>query len=941
MPKGILGVLLMGFIFLNIGGVDYSDYVRGAAVEGSGPGHTGQATLYLDKQAGGLDILGMQEVKLWIPYIGTNGVAQHGRLFGGLVQTRRTGNYGTWKTWDLTCATYNLLLSKVVKDAGSTVYLAAGTFAAQVQSLVQSIQERGYGAVARPIDASSNVANLYATMPVMNLEGGHSLGWYLKKLCDKAQELSPGINPKFFIDTARTFGAVETFGNPTLHVYDANTSGAVAYAFSDVPGVGEYRIYPDWERPVDSTVLVQRMQSYLVDPPVVYEYHDDAAQAAYPCPFVNHGRPGNTGYWMDEAFEEEHGVDPTKGLQHLKRLVDPKKYPKERPQFWTDQRVQVGETVTVTYALEGLSAVNYRVTGAVYDFTDPVNIWTHLELATRRLLLYEDDDSVDAPPAEGDPYPPEPPSDFQLTASDANIWDPAEGRAKLTFGIWSSPSPDVAFYRIYEKTSGRLIQDNIAVNGSPTPVDLPWLFDHPYSLVARAVDSHGNQSTDSPNASGTAPHPSPAAPANFAVLSWSYEETTGWWCQFGWTASTYNWETGYEVYGYLAADPTVHLWHTVPNEVQTLVPDIPFGDWRFKIRTLTKGWAGPWSGEISKQVDPLVCDDLRNPSFEVASKKDPAKPDWWAWTTAAGGVVERVLGGHSGQWTARLRTVDVLGSAALQTPYMASAPATTYTLRWWHYEVLGSGSPTYQLKVRYYDALKALLSTDTFALGSMLDNWRQGSQTFSTPANTRYMTLEWSFSGAYATVDLDEASLVKQEPAGILLADQSPSSSGTYNSKVQVDSRGLVTSGAWTAGLVEAHYHVQATSDYTANPEPASDTDVDSMTLTFTVPTGGRTVRVSCDCRLTKTAGSSRVRVTDSSGNTIYTPVNTAQYRAWWSNGGNQDGEQEIRFAQYMNLSAGTYTMKLRHQAAQSTAQVTYHERSLTVDVLTGVGAGG
>src|SRR5687768_4990056 len=175
-----------------VGSEDVSDYLRTADLPNIGPGAAGTGTLYIDKDAGGLDLRTFEEVKVWRTFNDAGaGVADHGRLFGGIVADRDTSHVRNIKTWQISVQSYGILLARIVRDAAAaqSISLTAGTFAAQIAQLVSIIQLNGGGSVAKPIDATSQVANLHGSMPAVTLPPGKSLGWYISTLCNSVRVL--------------------------------------------------------------------------------------------------------------------------------------------------------------------------------------------------------------------------------------------------------------------------------------------------------------------------------------------------------------------------------------------------------------------------------------------------------------------------------------------------------------------------------------------------------------------------------------------------------------------------------------------------------------------------------------------------------------------------------------------------------------------------------
>jgi hypothetical protein len=458
----------VGSIVATIGGVDVSARLKGLAVNGSGPGVVGDATLYLDQPAGGLSILNMMDVRVWRAHTGSAGVAQRGRLFGGLVTVRNTGNFGTSKTWELPCSSYQLIAHKTVRDLASawTVNLTAANFDTMIAQLILIIQRNNAASVNTAIDATSQVANLGA-MPAMSLEPGHSMAWYLDQVCLKAHELYPTVRPAWFLDTERTFGIADVFGPPTLHAYDAALTPLSSFTFSDVPTGGEFPILnmseggsSSWKRRLDASEIVQRLQSHRPYPAtgIVRTYEVAASQVTYPNRYINHGEASDTGFWMNEPLEDTQSQNLAQQDALLKATVDPLAYPRERISFWTNQTVAVGDVVTVEYALEGLAGVDYRVMGAVYDFADPLREWTHLDLNARRLELLESGTEIVAAPVENNTNPPDPPTNLAIINVAGETDAPHPSRMRRVGFDWDlSPSPNVAYQAIVKRL-GNLIE---------------------------------------------------------------------------------------------------------------------------------------------------------------------------------------------------------------------------------------------------------------------------------------------------------------------------------------------------------------------------------------------------------------------------------------------------------------------------------------------------
>src|SRR5262252_10331128 len=194
-----------------INGVEVSANLKSVELDPGGDGVNGTGRLYFDQQAGGMDIRNMHEVRVWQPYDDVTGlgIAQGGRLFGGHVNMRDTGNAGTTKLWRLTCWDYNVILTKVVRDVlpVKQITLTAGTFLAQIQSLFNIIQFNGGAGPPNGIDTTTGIGLSYASMPAVTYEGGHNVAWYVKRFCATLQGFLPAVRPHFYMGLGTTFGS--------------------------------------------------------------------------------------------------------------------------------------------------------------------------------------------------------------------------------------------------------------------------------------------------------------------------------------------------------------------------------------------------------------------------------------------------------------------------------------------------------------------------------------------------------------------------------------------------------------------------------------------------------------------------------------------------------------------------------------------------------------
>lgn len=508
-----------------IDNVDVSSHLKGVEHDPGGDGYVGSGRLYLDQEAGGLDIRTMMDVKVWETFNDAGaGVAPRGRMFGGVVKLRDTSNIGVTKIWALDCWDYNVILRLVSRDAATAkaVTLTANTFKHQIESqLIPNIQENGHGDVAIPIDAQF-VTNLHASMPAVTYEGGHELGWYIQQLCITAQSLNTALRPIYWIGTASTDGALETFGNPTLYIFDAAVPLTPTYSFSDTaPAGGRQRIYGEFKRVTDASgPISQRRQALYGSPtPIVITSQEAASQVLYPCPYINHGDAGFTGKWMLPVLRDTTSTSQAAAQAALDRMVRVQAYPRDTYEFETYLRIVPGETIGLGWALESIAEdTEFRVAKVTSTIEGPGRVLSKLTVNNRRLGLLEDNTTgVYAPPTEGDPVPPLPPVSFTL---DSNVYNPATGLADMAFTIGPSPSPDVAGYVIIGFMAGSPFYYDAGTLLTPT-ISVPSGV--AYSLWAEAYDTARNLSGPpaDPPLTGTT-----ATPVWMNVPNPSFEEVT-------------------------------------------------------------------------------------------------------------------------------------------------------------------------------------------------------------------------------------------------------------------------------------------------------------------------------------------------------------------------------------------------------------------------------
>ncbi len=497
-------------LIVKVGGVDMSAQFKALRLGPSGPFVIGRGDIEFEKQAGGLTITNMMPVQVYFAFNSAGaGVAARGRLFSGFVSRRTTGVIATTKTWVLSCQDMNLLLDALVRDAAPAyaVTVTAGDFSSQIQQVVQIVQHNGTGAVNTAIDASTYVPNLVVTsMPALHLEPGHTLRYYIQKVCDSAVAITPALKPRFYMGTSDTFGVGDVFGVPSLRLWDAALTPAADWTYTVEGGV-----YGDPKRSTESTQLTQRQQAVYGEGAIA-TYAETASVATYPNPYINHLQApgGNSGYWMREPIKDTQSANGTQALAALTKIVQAKAYPRETITFSVYDRVRPGDIVDLTWTLEGIAGEIKRVMGVTYAYEEVGVIYATVTLNARKLQLFESgDDGIDAPPTEGDIVPPDPPTSV---AVDSGTYDPLSGTARHVVTWAASESPDGVGYWLY-RSQGSINYAPINIPGLTTvTTTVPFVPGIAYSLYLKSYDSANppNLSTSSNVVTGTAAEPAPS-----------------------------------------------------------------------------------------------------------------------------------------------------------------------------------------------------------------------------------------------------------------------------------------------------------------------------------------------------------------------------------------------------------------------------------------------
>lgn len=504
----------MSNVLLYIDGVDRTEYFRPPLrVNPGGDSVIGSATIQLSQQAGGLDLRPMMNVQIYVPFNTTTnaGIATKGRLFGGVISKRSTGNVGTTKTWSLPCWDYNIILKKHRRRA-ATVYavtLTADTLQNQIIDLFAILQG---AAPDVQLDVVSGVA-LTTSLPAVSYPGGHTWEWYLQQLLIATHTADPAVFPAYYMGVGTTFGSGDTFGPPVLWVYDGASPPASVVTFSDTPTGSEKSVFAQFTRDTDATVLNQVAQSWWNG--TVRTATDTASQSNYPSPYEDFS--GGTGFWTDgEVISDTSSANATEAQALVDNVIRAKGSPRDSFKWGTYERVMPGEYVDLEWTLEGIPPITkIRIASATFEWEEPNVIYTTLTANTRRLGLFDDGTTgFFASPIEGDDVPPLPPTSLAATS----VYDQVAGQARNTLTWVQSASADAFRNVVYIRAHGSYYEP-FPLNGLYTTYSYFAPAGSTYGAYVSTEDPSGNESEPSNIVTGTS-----AVPQVPYVLNGSFEE---------------------------------------------------------------------------------------------------------------------------------------------------------------------------------------------------------------------------------------------------------------------------------------------------------------------------------------------------------------------------------------------------------------------------------
>lgn len=739
-----------------INGVDVSANLKVVDFDPGGDGVVGTGHLFFDQQAGGMDLRNMMDVRVWQTFNAAGaGIAAKGRLFGGHVNLRDTGNVGTTKLWRLTCWDYNIILAKVVRDVtgAKIITLTAASFANQIQQLFNIVQYNGSGSPPPTlIDVSSGVVDFYALMPAVTYEGGHKLAYYIQQLCDTAQGFVPAIRPHFYMGVGATFGVGDVFGSPVLYIYDGALLPAFTVEFSDTPSGGQKFWFGDFRRVDDSTVLAQRLQSVWNQATVITSL-DSASQSTYPCPYINHGGASNSGYWMDDATVDSSSGSIGQAQIALDRKLATKSNPKETFEFETEERVLPGDTVKITNALEGISGVTYRVAKVKMAIEPPEVIRSKLTINNRRLMLFDTgEEQVSGLPIEGDHVPPQPPG---LPVKNSETFDWTTMQVSVNFTIPPSPSPDawqyVAF--LHDTVAGLDWSETVYDRTTYTP-RREFMPSSACTIKVKCVDRNNNWSDFGPTYSWT----TIAVPALLAAPG-SFTNTYNFYNDiddlsqlgFSWTAPADPLGLGIAGYKVIKTQNGVSTTILVGLALAVNLLFNPGQAYTITVNAIDGHGRDGLTASLSGTAAGRVWGSLPNPSFENQELGvSPSAPRGWVAANNNGTFTWDNSTASDGAYSTKFTFPSGLTSPTLISDFFRVDELQTYyteaDIKGSVIDLNGIG-----LSVTFYNASFAVVgSTYTGAFSNLTTGWVRtpAAGGIASPANARYARYTLSWSGA-------------------------------------------------------------------------------------------------------------------------------------------------------------------------------------------------
>ena len=352
---------------------------------------------------------------------------------------------------------------------------------------------------------------------------GVSLRDILTERCAAYHAKNPTIKPAFRMSPGTT-GAIA----PQLEVYDAALAASPSYHYTDnVVGGTDRAWYGQYTRKIAGERTATRVQAKAIigtgagaSLAVATALSEGGNRTAHPNPYdvrVIGGLTQNA--WQDPIIDAKGAQSQAEVQAVADAYLAAREYARESIEFDVLEELLPGAVVQHTNSLEGLSAVNYRVAGVRYDFTEyPTEMTVRVTLGAIPLELGEqDDDDVLPAPVENDTVGPEPVTGLTEVF---NVYDEATRVARVKVSFTQSVSRDIAFNTAsLEQAGGPILQYNLGLSTSHIFEMRPGLH---YTLTVVGTDTHGNEGGVSAALEGDAaasPLPSQLQNPDFAILA--------------------------------------------------------------------------------------------------------------------------------------------------------------------------------------------------------------------------------------------------------------------------------------------------------------------------------------------------------------------------------------------------------------------------------------
>lgn len=414
-----------------------------------GAGQAGTAQVGVVKAAGGGYAFLPKAVVSVFDKVAGGTYGRRFRTFAGgyLDRPKEQEEAGTGNArWALDVTDFNCQLQALVTDAawGTALHLSAGSYADQVTAAVTYFAT----GADNPIDGISGVLDLFAPLVLPAIVyPDMTLGEVIQDIGDRAVALSPGttVVPRFVIrpdNTPNTLILDPDFplGQPILYTWDGGTPPGPVMAFSDNPS-GAERTISAVEVPsrlLDSAGLVQHRDLTVPGTPLIYSSTLAASVAVYPNPA--NGRTDHA--WRGKSIRAPQYLAAPDAQAYLDGQVAKTGYPIETLTLTTDDAEDrpplPGDTVTVTWALLGLSTVLYEVAATSYHFwwdhTTGLRIRVKLTLGLAQRALGQPGRFGGAR-APSIAVPPDVPQNLTLAAT---VFIPEDGNSEIAL-VWDEP----------------------------------------------------------------------------------------------------------------------------------------------------------------------------------------------------------------------------------------------------------------------------------------------------------------------------------------------------------------------------------------------------------------------------------------------------------------------------------------------------------------------